>query len=92
MSSRDFRKKPSGADGIDVQLNDQVVQFLKNKRKGLRYDEYSNTLYLSKIFDWFEKDFGGRNGVIRFIKKHVPIPDTNPNIEFLDYNWNLNSQ
>lgn len=52
---------------------------------------------LSMIFKWYEKDFGGKQGVIDFVKKHLPkeqakqLGDT-PKVEYLDYNWTLNQQ
>lgn len=54
-------------------------------------------LRLSKIFDWYHRDFGGPEGVLAFVKKHLPDEAKNlmgdrPKVTFLDYNWTLNQR
>ncbi|MBN1475381.1 DUF547 domain-containing protein [Candidatus Sumerlaeota bacterium] len=49
---------------------------------------------LSALFDWYGDDFAGAAGsVAAFISEHsgLSIPD-NAEIDFLDYDWNINSQ
>ena len=54
-------------------------------------------LKLSKIFDWYKEDFGGTQGVLQFVRKHL-APEAaaklgpNPTVSFVDYNWTLNQQ
>lgn len=46
---------------------------------------------VSKIFDWYGDDFGGKDHLIAFINRHrrEPLPaDSHPG--FLDYRWVLN--
>lgn len=55
------------------------------------------TMKLSMIFKWYEQDFGGRDGVIEFVKKHLPKEQVkklgdSPKVEYFDYNWTLNQQ
>ncbi len=56
-----------------------------------------NQVKLSKIFDWYKKDFGGPKGVRDFVLRHLSKRKAeqagkDPKIEFLDYNWTLNQQ
>ena len=75
---------------LDSQLQSSLSQFLSDSVKN-RYDEKSNTLYLSKIFDWFKEDFTKKTTIIDFIniytKKNIP---QNAKIEYTEYDWNLN--
>jgi len=55
------------------------------------------TLRLSKIFDWYKGDFGGPDGVVKFVLRHLPADQAkragdSPKVEFIDYNWTLNQQ
>lgn len=54
-------------------------------------------LKLSKIFDWYDRDFGGPAGVVSFVLRHLDpgaraIAGDNPKVTFTDYNWTLNQQ
>lgn len=84
---------------LDDQFEDSARRFL-NDRSRNTYDNYSNTLEISKIFDWysgdFEKDKTCGGSVKAFVTKYIPgeagkkIPDT-AKIKYLEYDWNLNS-
>jgi hypothetical protein len=75
---------------LNLQLQSSMEFFLNDKNKN-RYEISSNTLYLSKIFDWFSKDFTKNSTLISFVKSgmKVEIPE-DANIKYTDYNWNLN--
>lgn len=89
ISCPNLRREPYKANKIDEQLNDQVRQFLSNAHKGMAFD--GDALTLSKIFDWFSADFGGKNGVVTFIRSHAPDLPAGTEIRgYLPYNWNLN--
>ena len=55
LSCPDLRTEAYSPAQLDDQLEDQAQQFLANNTKGLTIEE--GHLKLSKIFDWFEKDF-----------------------------------
>jgi hypothetical protein len=69
-----------------------------NSRRGTRIDDAENTLYLSKLFDWFAGDFESKSGsVLAFIKPYLEektrsFVNRNPRIDFLEYDWSLNAQ
>jgi hypothetical protein len=82
---------------VDAQLDDQVRKFLSTARYGKKGDTL--VLHVTKIVDWFGKDFdkwGG--GKILFIRRFV-APDKqklidaahgNVELEYDDYDWALN--
>lgn len=56
-----------------------------------------NQVVLSKIFDWYGKDFGGTPGVLEFSKRYLPEARRkqfeamkNPRVRFRDYDWSIN--
>lgn len=79
---------------LDAQLEKQAIDFVNNPRSNFVQD---STLHLSKIFDWYKKDFPG--GVYNFVKKYASgallqqlstSPDTLP-IRYNEYDWSLNN-
>lgn len=82
---------------VDAQLDDQVRKFLSAARYGKKGDTL--VLHVTKIVDWFGKDFdewGG--GKVPFIRRFV-APDKqklidaahgNVELEYDDYDWALN--
>ena len=57
----------------------------------------AGSLKLSKIFDWYAKDFGGPAAARAFVLKHLSpaarqTAGADPKVSFLDYNWTLNQQ
>ena len=51
-----------------------------------------NKLKLSRIFFWFKKDFGSKEERLDFIKKYSDLEYNKPVIDYLDYDWRLNTQ
>lgn len=51
----------------------------------------NRTVRVSKIFDWYAEDFGGRGNVLAYVGRYrkSALPAT-PGLEFLDYDWALN--
>jgi len=88
VSCPDLYNKPYTAAQLDHQLNQRVKVFLNNSKKGLFVD--GKQIHVSKIFDWFEKDFKVVGGVAAFIRKYsVDLPALDVNAD-IDYNWNVN--
>jgi hypothetical protein len=69
-----------------------------NSPRGTRIDYAENTLYLSKIFDWFEGDFISASGsVLEFIKPYLAkearaFLQREPKIAYIHYDWALNAK
>jgi Protein of unknown function, DUF547 len=92
------------AANLDAQLEDQTKRFLKDRTRN-RFDRKEETLYVSKIFDWyrgdFEKGFFGAKSLESFLAKYAgslgltvaekqALIDGEIDIEFTDYDWSLN--
>ena len=60
-----------------------------------QYDADSNTLGVTEIMDWYGEDFEEAAGsvaeYVAGIKEEVPT-DPKPDVEFIEYDWKLNSQ
>ena len=85
---------------LDEQLTDQGRIFLNDKSKN-SFDINEKEAEISKIFDWFEDDFGDNDEkVLLFLSQFLPnsISTSLKNygsdwdIDYQDYNWNLNEQ
>lgn len=85
------------ASSLDAQLDAAAVNFLSDRQAN--YLD-GNTLYLSKIFDWYEEDFGG--SVVTFVSGFWPelLQESasgvaqNPaklKVAYAPYDWNLNA-
>ena len=83
------------ASKLDQQLDDAARTWLRDSTRN-RYDLKTQKIEISKIFDWFEEDFGNSSkGVIAFIKAYGPEEiakklSDQADISYLDYNWQLN--
>lgn len=87
---------PYEGSKLDAQLDAMTRAFINdpasNAIKG-------DTLYLSKIFDWFDEDFGGEKGVVEFVKQYAAPKlkqalerRSNLDVKYLDYDWTLNGE
>jgi hypothetical protein len=94
-----LRRDPFRAEALDRQLDEQAAEFLANRDKGLRIDRKEEDLRVSRIFDWFEDDFGGQEGVVAFVLRHAPAADRpwlhehadEVDVVYFDYDWRLNA-
>ncbi|MEJ2657816.1 MAG: DUF547 domain-containing protein [Desulfobacterales bacterium] len=85
------------AENVQTKLDEETRKYI-NSPRGTRIDRAQNTLYLSKLFDWYADDFKAESGsVMAFIKPYL-TPETlsflkqNPKISYIHYNWALNAQ
>jgi hypothetical protein len=85
------------AENVQTKLEEETRKYM-NSDRGTRIDSAENTLYLSKLFDWYKGDFESKSGsVLNFIKpyldeKTLAFLQHGPKIAYLDYNWALNAQ
>lgn len=86
VSCPDLRRESYKAGTLDRQLDEQVKTALANTGKVMRKD--GDTLYVSKIFDWFKEDFKG--GDIKAWLRDYKEIDPNASLRFMDYDWSLN--
>ena len=85
------------AEHIDAQLEAASRSFVNSSEVLVVPEE--GRLVLSKIFRWYEADFGGRNGIVDFLHDHLVDESARRflrqnaatvRIEYLEYDWNLN--
>jgi len=99
-----LREEAYVAARLDAQLEDQKVRFLSDRSRN-RYDPGRRALEVSKIFDWYRKDFdSGLHGIDSlegFLSAHARLlADSTADrqsissgaapIRFLEYDWKLN--
>jgi hypothetical protein len=88
VSCPDLRNTPYTASELNAQLDEQVQKFLGNANKGLKIGDKS--IQISKIFDWFGKDFKPAGGVEAFIRRYRTDLPPLPLKESINYDWDVN--
>ncbi len=83
---------------LEEMLKKATVRFLTDRSRNY-LDEETNTIYLSKIFDWFKSDFTTKYGnlqtyVLPFLiadkTKYEKYKSMKLKIDHTEYDWNLN--
>ena len=84
-------------ENVQTKLEGETHRYI-NSDRGTQIDFAENTLYLSKLFDWFSGDFKYKSGSIEaFLKpyldeKTLAFLEQGPKIDYLHYDWSLNAQ
>lgn len=94
LSCPDLRAEAYAASALRNQLKSQTVRFLENGGKGMMVNRENKTVYLSRIFDWYKKDFAGVGGPVGFLNSEWGNNRNIPSdyaIKFMVYNWDLNA-
>jgi hypothetical protein len=97
LSCPDLRREPYVAARLDAQLVQATRAFLANPAKGVAPGPEGRTARVSAIFKWFAGDFGGADGVARFIRGAAG-PELGARVsglraeglDYLPYDWSLN--
>jgi hypothetical protein len=85
------------ADRLDEQLDVAAKNFI-NSSEVLILPE-KNKIFLSQIFNWYKKDFGGKENIFQYLLRYLNADQAseylrqNKNriqLEYLFYDWNLN--
>ena len=91
------------ADKLDAQLENSVVRFLSDHSRN-RFNPQSGRLEVSKIFDWYAKDFAARSGSVETwlsayadrltddSRQQQVIREKAARLAYLDYDWMLNDK
>jgi hypothetical protein len=91
ISCPDLRTEAYAAARLDAQLDDQARRFLANPAKGLAAS--GNTVRVSKILDWFGKDFEKAYGsTTDFVRRYAVLPGGAVLKADLPYDWSLNGE
>jgi hypothetical protein len=99
-----LRNEAFVGERLDSQLDDALRRFLSDRTRN-RFDAASGTLAVSRIFDWYRKDFEqghkGYDSLQTLFERHAealgPTPPAQADIRagryrlsYLDYDWSLN--
>jgi hypothetical protein len=99
-----LRNEAIVAERLDNQLDDALRRFLSDRTRN-RFDAATGTLAVSKIFDWYRKDFEqghqGYDSLQAVFARHAEVLAGTPQAQadiragryklaFLDYDWALN--
>jgi hypothetical protein len=99
-----LRPEAFTAEKLDAQLDDSMQRFLADASRN-RYDAATGRLLVSKIFDWYGKDFEqGHKGydslkglfarhsgqLATAVEAQAKVHKGDYRLEFLDYDWKLN--
>ena len=73
---------------VDTQLDALARQFVNDtSRNTITPDRVT----VSKIFNWFSKDFKQEGSLIDYLNKYAETPiNSNAKVRYMDYNWELN--
>ena len=76
------------AEQLETQLTEAAKGFLADKKRNNISENY---IEISKIFDWFTKDFTKNGSLINFLNQYSDIKiSSNAKKRYKDYNWALN--
>ena len=80
---------------VKDQMDDQIRLWMKNDTKGLSLQ--GRKLFVSRIFLWFGDDFGGWEGLRKWLPQYLEDGEAKTRIEkdavalrFFEYNWETN--
>ena len=91
ISCPNLRRKAYRSRGLYWNFNAQTKRFLRNAAKGIKVNPANKTVSLSKIFDWYKKDFDKRGGVMKFVRKYnKKVPKDYKPVFDIKYDWSLN--
>ncbi|GAC1692065.1 MAG: hypothetical protein NVS9B3_10630 [Gemmatimonadaceae bacterium] len=100
MGCPPLRNEAYTGAALDGQLEDQGRAFLRESPGKNRVDVASGTVYLSMIFNYYKKDFGGTDPSVAHFIAHWYSPGPERDLlesgrakhEETSYDWTLNSQ
>jgi hypothetical protein len=89
-----LRREAYIPESVQVQLENDAKRFIQNPEK-VRYDAQTQTLYCSKIFQWYRQDFLNISpSILDYIQLYMPslnLPNS-ASIRYSEYDWNLNQR
>lgn len=90
LSCPDLRREAYTGAKLRKQLAEQAWVFMHNKSKGVIVNDATKTVRLSKLFDWFAKDFGDAEKYTRRYRKKIPAGYRF--VTDIEYNWQANGR
>ena len=95
-----LRSEAYVGERLEAQLDDQARQFLLRSPTKNRVEASTNTVHLSRIFDWYGGDFASdRAGMLRWLARYWPagaerrvLEQGQARVQWTTYDWSLNRQ
>ena len=73
---------------VDSQLNIVATNFVNDKSRNTISED---SVQISKIFNWFSKDFTQNGSIVDYLNKYATVKiSKNAKVRYMDYNWELN--
>lgn len=74
---------------VNKQLDTVATTFINDST---RNKLTANSVEISKIFDWFAKDFKTNGSIINYLNKYASLKiSEDAKVRYMDYNWDLNN-
>ncbi len=99
LSCPEIAKEVYRGNKLDQQLTRQAKKFFSYPKKGILIDRSKNIVYVSRIFKFDSNNFAkGKEDIIPFILPFIEsendreyLKNSEYELDFLDYNWELNT-
>ncbi|MFQ5804979.1 MAG: DUF547 domain-containing protein [Phycisphaerae bacterium] len=78
-----------GAEDLETVLAEGMRRFVNDPTHN-KIDAERKRLRLSRIFDWYADDFGGRDALPKYLAKYTDAKLAGAKVGFLEYSWDLN--
>ncbi len=76
------------SEKLETQLQKLTAEFINSDKNKIA----ENKVELSKIFDWFKKDFPNKD-LVSYINIYSDVKvNKNADVDYMDYDWRLNEQ
>lgn len=75
---------------LDMVLDAKFKEWIVKDPSRNRLHKDRRTMHVSKIFEWYADDFGGKDNIANFIDEHHPDKLKGYAVKFMDYDWSLN--
>ena len=104
VSCPDLRREAFEANTLETQMKDSFAAWMRNTEKGMRVEaggsaKSGGDVMLSRIFLWFQKDFGsGRLDSLIFVRDNLPPgaaaapPSEASAVDYFAYDWGINAK
>jgi hypothetical protein len=77
------------ADDLNETLDRNMRRFVRDRTRN-PIDDAAKQLRVSRIFDWYAGDFGGKDGVVAYISKYAQTDYSDYTVSFVEFSWDLN--
>ena len=77
------------AADLDQVLDANMKRFVTDESRN-QIDHDKRELRLSKVFEWFADDFGGKDAIAAYVGKYAGRDVRGYRVTFLEYDWSLN--